>query len=132
MKALIYNSIGKIVRLIDAPESMLVDQIQGLDQFLLNGEANDKLQYIVNESILDRPIQLTILDKIILTADGIDIINITNSPDGIFIAVNMVTKDTISGEISGSDTFSTTIPGTYKIKIESFPYLDFEATIEAT
>ena len=44
----------------------------------------------------------------------------------------MVTKDTISGEISGSDTFSTTIPGTYKIKIESFPYLDFEATIEAT
>ena len=132
MKALIYNSIGKIVRLIDAPESMLVAQIQGLDQFLLNGEANDKLQYIVNESILDRPIQLTILDKIILTADGIDIINITNSPDGIFIAVNMVTKDTISGEISGSDTFSTTIPGTYKIKIESFPYLDFEATIEAT
>ena len=48
MKALIYNSIGKIVRLIDAPESMLVAQIQGLDQFLLNGEANDKLQYIVN------------------------------------------------------------------------------------
>jgi hypothetical protein len=85
----------------------------------------------VSNTITARPTQLTTLDKIILTADGVDVIAITNAPEGTFTATNAATHETVSGTINGTDTFATTISGTYKIKIESFPYLPFETTIEA-
>ena len=90
-----------------------------------------KLYYILNNTIIKRPLNEAILDKKILTADGVDSIVFSNVVKGLFKAVNATTGETVSGEIDGTDTFSTTVTGTYKIKIEAFPYLDFETTIEA-
>ncbi len=131
MKGIIYNSLGKIIRAVDAPESMLLDQIHGLDEFLFYGDGNAKLDYINENTLVPRPLQLTILNKTTLNADGVDIVTISNAPQGTFTAFNLTTNDTITGEINGTDTFSTTISGTYEIKIESFPYLDFVTTVEA-
>jgi hypothetical protein len=89
-----------------------------------------KDSYVLSGVVTLRPIQETTLDKLTVSADGIDYISIINSPTGVFTAINN-TGDIISGEIAGSDTFSTTIAGTYKIIITSFPYLDFESTVEA-
>ena len=86
---------------------------------------------LADNTIKERPNQNTILNKLTLNADGVDAITITNFPNGLFTASNAKTGETVSGNISDTDTFSTTILGTYKIKIESFPYLDFKATIEA-
>ena len=131
MKGIIYNSLGKIIRAIDAPESMLLDQIHGLDEFLFYGDGNTKLDYINENTLVPRPLQLTILNKTTLNADGLDNITITDAPDGTFTATNTTTRETVTGSISGSDTFSTTVAGTYEIKIESFPYLDFVTTVGA-
>lgn len=90
-----------------------------------------KLYYILNKTVTKRPISEVIIDKQTLIADGIDLITFSNVVKGMFSAINITTGETIKGEIEGSDTFSTTVVGTYKVKIESFPYLDFETTIEA-
>ncbi len=128
--AILYNINGQIMRSISAPPDMLQDQkMEG--EFLLEGIADLEKDYILNNMIVPRPIQLTTLDKLTLIADGIDTIMLSNTPSGIFIATNTRTHETITGAINGTDTFSTTITGTYNIRIEAFPYLDFEATIEA-
>jgi hypothetical protein len=100
-------------------------------EFILFGDANILTDYIDQGEVVARSTQLTSLNKEILTADGSDSITLTGVPTGTFTAINTSTKETVSGPISGTDTFSTTVPGIYQIKIESWPYLDFTATIEA-
>ena len=100
---------------------------------LIELASNPYEDYISNDTyVIKRINQDTTLSKLTLIADGIDIITVSNCPNGLFTARNKITNEIIVGNISSTDTFSTTILGTYQIKIESFPYLDFEATIEAT
>lgn len=94
-------------------------------------EVDTKLYYVLNKTITKRPTNEVIIDKQTLIADGIDLITFSNVVKGIFKAINIDTGEAVSGIIEGTDTFGTTVSGTYKIKIESFPYLDFETTIEA-
>ena len=83
--------------------------------------------------VLERPVATTAISKSSITADGVDVITFTDVPNGRFSANRVgLPQYYVAGDINDTDTFSTTIPGTYKIRIESFPYLDFEATIEAT
>lgn len=131
MKATIYNSNGLILRTLDIPEDIIPLQYQEGSEFLLLSDSNQRLDYVLDNTIIPRPTQLTSLDKTTITANGVDVISITNAPDGTFTAVNTATNDTITGIINGSDTFSTTIVGTYKITIVAWPYLDFETTITA-
>jgi len=133
MKAIVYNiTTGEILKIVDMPEEFIPYQLNDNEAFLeINEHVLDTTHYVLNGSVIPRPIQETKLSKTTLTADGIDIITITNAPDGTFTAVNVITKDTITGTINGLDTFSTTIVGTYNITVTAWPYLDFETTIEA-
>lgn len=128
---IIYDSKGRILRNVSAPSDMLQIQIQENEYGLENVEADLITDYVLNSVVTKKPTQETTLSKTILTADGVNSITIFNAPDGIFSATNTVTKETLIGSINGTDTFATTIVGTYLVRIESFPYLDFEATIEA-
>lgn len=49
MKAIIYNNIGKILRIIDGPPDYLIIQKQE-NEFILFGDADDSNQYINVES----------------------------------------------------------------------------------
>ena len=128
------KSNGKIVSVIDAPEDTkplyVLDDIDVLD---CDKNAREVLNtyYIIDNEIVLRPTQMTSLDKLTIFADGADMVIITNAPEGIFTAKNKTTGEEVSGDIVGSDTFSTTVPGTYKITITAFPFLDFTTTIEA-
>ena len=129
-EAIIYSATGEILRLVSAPSEMLVMQKQA-GEFILFGDANDLTDYIYQGEIVARATQPTTLNKLTLTADGIDTITLSNAPSGTFTATNTTTRETVTGAINGTDSFLTTIQGTYKIKIESWPYLDFEVTINA-
>lgn len=109
---------------------MLQIQIQE-GELGVEGVANLETDYVLSGIVTQRPVQMTFLSKTTLTANGVDVITITDAPTGTFTATNTTTRETVSGSISGSDTFSTTVAGTYEIKIESFPYLDFVTTVEA-
>jgi len=129
--AIIYNSNGRITRTVSAPPNMLIMQRQE-GELILYGEADLLTDYIYQGEVTLRTVQLTDINKPTLTADCLDTITITNAPSGTFTATNTATRETVTGPISGTDTFSTTVPGTYKIKIESWPYLDFEAEVVAS
>jgi hypothetical protein len=129
--AVIYDAEGKILRVVDAPLGMIAVQVGESDAFLI-GEGSDISDYIYQGEITPRPTQSTMIDKTALTADGVDVITISGAPDDAqFTARNLDTGETVSVPVSGSDTFSTVIPGTIIISIEKFPYLRWEATIHA-
>lgn len=46
MKAIIYNSLGQIIRQVDAPEDFLDIQVQDGEFILKNIEVNDSMQYV--------------------------------------------------------------------------------------
>ena len=58
MKAIIYNTLGQILRQVDAPEEFLILQKQE-NEFILFGSADDATQYINVETgeIIDKPIK---------------------------------------------------------------------------
>lgn len=137
MKYITYNSDGKITVYAETTQSILPENALEL---VSGYERNELYKYYVSEGEIKlRPTQPTVLNKNTLVANGIDIVTITGAPLGIFHAENLSTVNTltsagysVTGEIDITDTFSTTVPGTYRISIEAFPYIDFEATIEAT
>lgn len=129
--AITYNSKGMITKNIVAPPDMLEMQVDEGDFLLIGNHGDYHTEFVLDGVIINRTIQATTLNKLTLNADGMDVINISDSPLGTFTVRDITNKQILEGIIEGSDSFSTTIPGTYKIKIESFPYLDFEATIEA-
>lgn len=126
---LYYDNKGKIVSGYTGPNISI--QQTTLPYIESEVPVDIKLNYILDGILTKRPPHEVILDKKVLTADGVDSITFSNVTKGTFKAVNTTTNETVSGIIEGTDTFGTTVSGTYKIKIESFPYLDFEATIEA-
>ena len=128
---IIYKANGKITRIGYCQNGYIQLQPQDTSETVIEGICDLNTDYILSGTVTTRPTQLTTLDKSILTANGVDVITITNAPTGTFTATNTTTRETVSGSISGSDTFSTTVAGTYEIKIESFPYLDFVTTVEA-
>lgn len=133
MKMVVYHiATGKILRLVDAPPGMLAIQAQNETEAFLIGEANDRLQYVYQGEILDRPIMSIDLDKSTLLADGEDVVTISGVPGGAMLtAINQSAKETLSGLISQSDTFATAITGKIALRIEKWPYLPWEATIDA-
>jgi hypothetical protein len=133
MIAIIYKiNTGEILRNVDMPEDFIPYQVGEGEAFLeTQVTINDGIHYVDNDVVLEKVIQPILLNKTTINADGIEELIFSNVPLASIKIDNLQTKETLSGTIEGTDSFSTTIPGTYKIKIISFPYLDFEATIEA-
>lgn len=129
---IIYNSKGMILRDVQAPPDMLQLQIQEGEFGLENTKADIFLDYILEGQVTRRPTQNTTIDKITLIPDGVDKVTLSNVPNGIFLAFDQTRTNITHGNINGTDTFSTTIPGIYQIQITSFPFLDFTTTITAT
>lgn len=122
---------GKIIRTGQCPEQWVNDQALN-NETALTGKANDLTDYVFNGAVTPRPAQLTTLNKTTLNADGTDAITISSAPIGaVFTAINQATGETVTGIIDGTDSFSTAILGSYAIKIVLFPFLDFQAVVNA-
>ncbi len=137
MKCVIYNAQGRILRLVEAPVNMLSIQAQPGEYWLI-GYADDRTQYIDQGEILYRPVHPIAIDKTEFFADGEDRVNFFGAELGSVIKIERIDqfgladpKASVSGEIDGTDSFSTMIPGTYCITIERWPFLDWSAMINA-
>lgn len=132
---LIYNSVGEIQRQINSNiESILLQKKEDDEFLILNSNIVDAAtNYINNEVVTPKPTQGTILSTTTINANGADAVNILSAPIGANCTiVNTITRrEVVTGEIDGTDSFSTTVVGQYKITISLWPYLDFEATINA-
>ena len=126
----VYDISGKF-RNVSAPPDMLVMQCQDGEAFLI-GSGNPELEYVHQGEITPRPTQSTAIDKTTIQANGVDLVQITGIPtDATLTAKNKTTGDTVSGPVSGSDSFYSSIAGIIELTITKWPYLDWSATIEA-
>lgn len=97
-------------------------------------EGQDNFYYDREQVLLKRKeIQTVGLSKVSLTADAVDSITFTSILPNTLISIygpgSIYNIDNV--ELLEGETFSTSIPGEYKIKITSWPYRDFETTITA-
>lgn len=127
----IYSPTGNIIRTGTCQDTLFTEQLLNANEFILEGKTDMYKEYISEGVKSPRPAQSSIINVLTIIADGGDIVTISEAPSGTFTATNTITRETVTGSIAGTDTFSTTVPGTYRIKIESWPYLDFETTITA-
>jgi len=80
-------------------------------------------------TVVPRPDNLSTLDKTTVAADGTDLATISGIPAGSVVRITGQPEQTITDGVLEL-TFDT--PGTYKIRIQSFPEKDTEFTIVAT
>jgi hypothetical protein len=113
---------GMILGVIDIPDN---DEFYDLHSTLLfDGLLNSQTHYIANGEPTERPIMYVGADKDTIRADGVDCITITGIEEGAVINVTGPV-DGISTKKDDTDvlTISATVPGTYYLSIELFPYL---------
>jgi len=124
---IVYNSIGEILRTGICPDEMVDIQAQ-TGESVMEGIANDVTQYILDGIVIDKSAMSLSTDKIIITANGVDASITTGLPNPSDIYVNNMKQGTIT---DGVLEFTADTPGTYKIKIMSFPYFDYEFEVIA-
>jgi hypothetical protein len=111
---------GKILGILSIPESWYDEN----STLLYEGEFNGATHYIANGEPTERPIMYVSADTDTIRADGVECITITGIEEGASINITGPVDD-ISTIKDDSDalTISATVPGTYFLTIELFPYL---------
>jgi len=120
---------GKILGVIyaDTPESLSGWLIENPTIRLIPGVFSTDQYYIAEFTACPRPIINTDVSKNVLSADGIDSVVISSLPWPC-----TVTVDNISYSVQDSIfEFTTNLPGTYKVRVEAFPYLPKEWEVTA-
>lgn len=115
---------GEILRVVLCPDAD-ADKQSGDGESYVFGNADDIRQYIENGAITDRPVSAVAVDKHEVPADGVTPV-LLQAVAGT-LTVGTETYEIETGEIEL--TFGT--PGEYRIQLEAFPCLPFEAVIHA-
>lgn len=95
------------------------------EERLLIGIADNKLKYVVNNELVDRPSMGVSIDTITVIEGRI--ITITGVPTGADIWVDGEKFNLAVGETVLELSFD--VEGKYQIRINSFPYQDWERTV---
>lgn len=120
---------GRIVQQLALPEGM--EYYDANSVLLYEGSISGETHYIVDSVPVNRPLMETAIGKSTILANGEDTSEITGIPEGA--------KLTITGPISlepvvvdeGAIQFSADVAGDYTIRLECFPYLDWQGVVHA-
>jgi hypothetical protein len=111
MTYVIYNEEGRILRNISCPPSMIEAQLsEGEDYIESQKIVDDTLFYVQNLFILQRP----------LFSEFVEGTTITNLP----VPTTLLVEGTSYETTDGIAELSFSIPGTYSVTLQSFPYQD--------
>lgn len=127
MNYTIHDNQGRILRTVSCDPSQAAIQAQA-GESMLEGKADDATQYVKDGLITDMPANPAIIDKITLSADGVDTCLISSIPIGSEVSVEGQTYTVNDSEF----IFSLDQPGTYEINITGSPFLPVTFTVEAT
>jgi hypothetical protein len=98
---------------------------------LIKGEGAGFKDYIdLTQSppaITPRPAMPATQDKLIITADGNDAVTLSGLPEPCTVTIGGAVYDVPDGELE----WATLMPTTYRIRVESFPYLNWEGEVTA-
>ena len=126
----IYKTLnGELVRVVRCPDSMIDIQCNSGEKYI-DGNYEGSKYYVSNNEAVHRPEMDIIVDKTILSADGVDSVVISNVQDGAEVFVDGVIFGIV--EADGVVEISSNVPKEMNIAITLFPYFDKEIAINAT
>lgn len=96
------------------PDFAIVDQASDID--------ND---FVLDGMVIPRP--TLAFDKLTINADGLDEANLEGLPDNCEVVIDGETYIIDEGTL----TITSEMPAKYVIEIKAFPYMDFNAVVEA-
>lgn len=98
---------------------------------IIHGEGNDAAHYVDLKQpqpvIRPRPHQSAAQDKAELVADGKDVVVFSGLPVPCTVHIGEHRYVVEDGELE----WGTLLPGTYRVRVEAFPYLDWETEVIA-
>ena len=124
---IVYTNAGVILRTGVCPQDSLLLQAVESDSYVTEGIANDVTQWVDNGTVKDKEEFPAIISTLTLEANGLDSVSILGLPTPCTIKIDDNVYEVEDGEFE----FTTDLPGTYKIKAESFPYLPKEWEVTA-
>lgn len=124
------NNTGKILKNISCPAKLLSAQYDKSNNGVLEGTFDCERFYIDNKKITPRP-ELSISCGDLLIADGVSELAITALPLPSTLTYSGPGFEIKQEITENSVELTTTVVGEHKIKIEAWPYLDWEATFNA-
>lgn len=135
MNFIVYSAPGEILRSGMCPATMLSIQA-GAGEMVMEGEGNDREHWVETLTwpglapfpfiVAKEPLPATV-DKTTLAANGIEAVTISNLPAPARVQVDQAVYEVTDGIFE----FTIALPGTYKVRAESFPYLPKEWEITA-
>ena len=109
----------------------IIDLLIERGESIILGEGNDSVHYVnIKQSppvICLRPQQETQCDRTELIADGKDVIVFSGLPVPCTVHIGEHRYKVEDGELE----WGTLLPGTYRVRVEAFPYLDWETEVIA-
>ena len=132
----IYNSDGKILKIISGEKTSLVGLNTPLDcKCILYKYSPIEVEnyYIKNDKLTLKPVMTPTVSKTSIAANSIDIVYISNLPAGsIKCSILTPTGDhKVLTITDGALDFTTDQRGVYNLTFEQFPYQPYEVTINA-
>ena len=123
---------GKILSVLYIPDATAEAAIKELEAHLIKSETDVSMTHYVDVSVTPpvlkpRPSQSTIQDKKEIIANGQDELMLSNLPVPCEVSFNQFAYQVDDGEL----TWTTLMPAIYQIKVEAFPFLDFESVVKA-
>ena len=103
----------------------------GPGEFVMSGQVNDMLEYVVDGVIQPRPVMPVLFDNATVPANGVSEVTFTGIPTDAMVMVRGPATDAFTVP-DGTLAMTFDAPGTYTIGIEQFPYRDFEVVVNAT
>lgn len=116
MNYIIYDiASGSILKSLSCPEDMIELQIDDSTSYIEHERVDDSKFYIVNDTVVPRP---TFSESVSGTTIS-----------GLPIPTTVIAEGTPYTITDGSAELSFSLPGTYKVRLSSFPYQDKDVEV---
>ena len=130
-----YKTTGQIVGTIKCDPSTIALHLLNSSDAVIEGDTDPLNTYIadVNNPIVTlKPSSTVALDKPTVTANGVDAVTLTNIPPNSILLVKGNGVDIREAVALSTKSITFDLPGTYFLTVKGFPYLNFEAIVNAT
>jgi hypothetical protein len=126
-----YDSTGKILCVLTASTAELYEANKREGYFYIDGFADSRTSYVVDEALQPRPTFTLTADKTSIAADGQDVITISGLPEGD-CQLNLCGPVSDLWTQTGDVELTVNMAGEYTLRVSQWPYIDQEITFNAS
>ena len=126
----VYDTSGRVTNLIGTdPECVELYLIDG--RKYVEGLYSGDRYYFPEETLTERPTFTPAATPVSIPADGVSTVTISGFPADATLTISGPINETWA-ETETTTELTVDLPGSYKVRIENWPYQDAEVTFNAT